>query len=200
MLATHVELSDDIQSLLGKRRVSGAAHMLRMVESRVCKEVPLHIYESECIQEMFDKFVRDIQLSRHAIHAQKPSVRIVSLCVFYNVIVRTCDSWFCSEVAAFLGMPTDAKAFLLSIEDKMLNVGRLTVLTLRLFLRSMTLLIDLEKHISQVPQDAWMMPGGIQALNVKSFEHVTLKDYILLARKTRRHPVRKSLKRVLTDI
>lgn len=200
MLSTQQALSDDIQSLLGKKRVSGAAHMLRLVENRVCQEVPLHIYESECIQEMFDSFVRDIQLSRHAIHAQKPHIRIVSLCVFYNIIVRTCDSWFCSEVSAFLGMPMDAKAFLLSIEDKMVNVGRLTTDTLRLYLRSMTLLVDLEKHIALERSDAWMMPGGIQALNVKGFEHVILKDYIVLARKTGRKPVRKAFKRVFSEI
>lgn len=200
MLSTQHAITDDIQSLLGQKKVSGASRMLYLVDQRECREIPLHYYEKDSVEEMFDDFVSDVRTVRMAIHAQAPRTRIVSLCVYFNILLKTCDNWFCSEVAAFLGMPVEAKPFMLYIEDKMPRVGKLTKDTLRLFLRSMKLLVDLERHILVVPEDTWMMPGGIQALNIKNFEHVALNDYMMLARKTGRNPVRKSLKRVFSEL
>jgi hypothetical protein len=82
----------------------------------------------------------------------------------------------------------------------MLGVEKLTVNTLRLYLRSLGLLVDLEAHIKAIPKDAYMMPDSIQALNVSGFASVTLETYLELMKLTGRKSTRGAIKRCFSQI
>ena len=97
-----------------------------------------------------------------------------------NVLLATCESWVCTDVAVAVGRATDARQLLLSLEGEVTGGEKVTKNTMRLYLRSMGLLVTLEEHITRSPEDAYMMPDSIQALNLSGFGSVTLPTYLKL--------------------
>lgn len=177
----------------------GGTVILDFVERRTAGVIPEDCYEG-APEAILNSFCKDVQMARAVVHKQRPATRIVSMCVLMNVLEETCNSWLCPDIASAVGLPTSAPAFLLAIECRFRDVGRVTKNTLRLFLRSIDLLVDLEKHIRHNPRHAFMMPGGIQALNVAKFATVTLEEYLELMALTGRKTSNSTLKRHFKDI
>lgn len=151
-------------------------------------------------RKALEELVEDVQAVRSEIHAQRLKRKVVSMCVLVNVLEAACHKWVCSDIASAVGMPTTPNAFILALESRIMGTEKLTVNTLRLYRRSLDLLVALEEHIEETPKDAYMMPDSIQALNVSGFGSVTLETYLELMKTTGRKSTRGAIKRAFCDI
>ena len=190
---------EEVRCLLEAKGRRGSTAMLSFVQRRRVGVVSEDFYDDDPKKAM-DEFVEDVQTARTAIHAQQNKVKVVSMCVLMNVLEATCNRWLCADVAPAAGMPTSSNKFILALEERISGVEKLTVNTLRLYLRSLSLLVDLETHINATPKDAYMMPDSIQALNVSGFASVTLETYLELMKLTGRKSTRGAIKRCFSQI
>ena len=178
--------------------VTGFGVMKYCIETRTVRAVPEDCYDGNAT-DVYEAFIADVQKARTFAYNEEAK-RIVSNSVLMNVLQATCESWVCRDIATALKLPTDTRPFLLHIEQRISGTGRITKDTLRLFLRSMKLLVDLEKHIVKVPDDGHMMPRGIQALGGKGFKRITLKMYLKMMATNGGQTSLKQLKRSFSQI